>query len=98
MPENQSWNMQKFASPVTALNNFHMGRNWSTPASSAGIMIKSQHIWGGQMFQSEVLAGTLTAFRRLHIKYFHKSGNSTCASCGWYQVDGLTPEDHNMNI
>ena len=47
MPQNQSWNMQKFASPVIALNNFHMGRNQSTPTSSSGIMIKSQHIWGG---------------------------------------------------
>jgi hypothetical protein len=75
MPPNQSSNMQKFASPVIALNNFHMGRNQSTPTSSAGIMIKSQHIWGGQMFQSEIPAGILTALCRLHIKYFHKSEN-----------------------
>lgn len=83
MPQNQSWNMKKFASPVIAVNNFHMGRNQSTPISSVGIMIKSQHIWGGQKFQSVGLVGTLTAFCRLHIKYFHKTGNSTCASCGW---------------
>ena len=92
--------MQKFSSPVIALNNFHMGRNQSTPTSSVGIMIKSQHILGGQKFQSVVLAGTLTAFRRLHIKIFikveiqlvHLVGDNTM------QVDGLTPEDESLKL